>query len=43
MKEIVENALDAFASKIVLIVQEGGLKSLQIIDDGIGIYVYFSF
>lgn len=36
VKELVENAIDAGASSISVVVHEGGLRSIQIVDNGIG-------
>ena len=36
IKELVENSIDAKASKIDVLVTEGGMESMTIIDDGIG-------
>ena len=37
VKELVENALDASASRVAIEVASGGLESIRVIDDGFGI------
>ena len=36
VKELVENAIDAQATRIELQIKQGGIDSITIIDDGIG-------
>ncbi|UCG68562.1 MAG: DNA mismatch repair endonuclease MutL [Thermoplasmata archaeon] len=36
VKELVENSIDAKANKIIIEIEEGGKKSIKVIDDGIG-------
>jgi len=36
VKELVENSIDAQSSKVTINIQEGGKKTVEVIDDGIG-------
>lgn len=36
VKELVENAIDAGATSVTVVVREGGLQSIQIVDNGLG-------
>lgn len=38
VKELIENSIDAFATQISIAADEGGIKRIQIDDDGVGIY-----
>lgn len=38
VKELLENSIDAKSSNIVIEIEDGGKKSIKIIDDGAGIY-----
>lgn len=37
VKELVENAVDAGASRIVVSIERGGLDAIEVVDDGVGI------
>ena len=37
VKELIENSLDAHAKRVDVIIQEGGIRSIQVIDNAHGI------
>ena len=39
VKELIENSLDAGANQITIEIEESGLKSIQITDNGEGIFL----
>ncbi len=39
VKELVENAIDAGATKVIVLVEDGGIRSVQVIDNGKGMSV----
>lgn len=42
LKEMVENSIDAHATSIVVTINKGGMKQMQIQDNGDGIQVFLS-
>jgi DNA mismatch repair protein MutL len=38
VKELIENSLDAHARRIVLTIEQGGVKRVRVTDDGVGIH-----
>ena len=38
VKELVENAIDAGANHVQVNIQEGGTRSIHVVDNGVGVY-----